>query len=77
MTDTQILTLIIGVTFPVLGLIGAIASMIHANKRIDESVVSMDKRMAEFEKRVIERIDGGFEHMTLLLKLHEAEHHKH
>jgi hypothetical protein len=77
LTDTQILTLIIGITFPVLGLIGAIASMIHANKRIDEAVVSMNKRMEDFEKRVIERIDGGFEHMTLLLKLHEAEHHKH
>jgi hypothetical protein len=25
---------------------------------------------------LIRHIDNGFEHMTLLLKLHEAEHHK-
>ena len=49
--------------------------MIHANKRIDESIAASVKRMDDFEKRVIERIDNGFEHMGMLLKLHEAEHH--
>jgi hypothetical protein len=26
---------------------------------------------------LIRHMDNGFEHMELLLKLHEAEHHKH
>jgi hypothetical protein len=87
LTDTQILTLAISITFPVLGLIGSIAAAIHANKRIDEAIQSSHRRIEDFEKAIDTRfgdlqkaitskIDNGFEHMELLLKLHEAEHHK-
>ena len=65
MTDLQILTLVIGITFPVLGLMGTVAALMYSNKRLDD-----------FKKDIIDRIDNGFEHMELLLKLHEAEHHK-
>jgi hypothetical protein len=65
LTDTQTLTIAISIVFPVLGIIGAITAVLYSNKRLED-----------LEKRVIERIDNGFEHMTLLLKLHEAEHHK-
>ena len=94
MTDTQILTLVIGITFPVLGLVLSIASLVAGNKRLDDFHKSLDRSLTEFEKRLearadgfekrIEtrlvefekRIDNGFAHMELLLKLHEAEHHK-
>ena len=65
MTDTQILTLVIGITFPVLGIIGAIAAVLYNNKRMDDLRVDLKSS-----------IDNGFEHIELLLKLHEAEHHK-
>lgn len=65
MTDLQILTLVIGITFPVVALL-------YSNKRFDD----FQKRFDEFEKRIDEKLDNGFEHMELLLKLHEAEHHK-
>lgn len=84
MTDTQILTLAISITFPVLGIVGAIVAVLYSNKRVDDLGKRMDdrfqdseKRMNAFETRIIEKIDNGFEHMTMLLKLHEAEHHKH
>jgi flagellar motor component MotA len=66
LTDTQILTLIIGITFPVLGIVGAIVALLYSNKRLDD-----------VKAELIRHMDNGFEHMTLLLKLHEAEHHKH
>ena len=66
MTDTQILTLIIGITFPVLGIIGAISAVLYSNKRIDD-----------LKTELIRHMDNGFEHVELLLKLHEAEHHGH
>jgi hypothetical protein len=65
LTDTQILTLIIGITFPVLGIIGAIVAVLYSNKRIDD-----------LKTDLVRHLDTGFEHMGLLLKLHEAEHHK-
>jgi len=84
LTDTQILTLAISITFPVLGIVGAIVAVLYSNKRVDDLGKRMDdrfqdseKRMNAFETRIIEKIDNGFEHMTMLLKLHEAEHHKH
>ena len=46
------------------------------DKRLITFEVSIDQRFEAFEKRMIERLDHGFEHMELLLKLHEAEHHK-
>ena len=66
LTDTQILTLIIGITFPVLGIIGAISAVLYSNKRIDD-----------LKTELIRHMDNGFEHVELLLKLHEAEHHGH
>lgn len=72
MTDTQILTLVIGVTFPVLGLIGASVAVLYSNKRLDDLRAHIDSRLDDFRKH----IDNSFEHMELLLKLHEAEHHK-
>jgi hypothetical protein len=66
MTDTQILTLAISITFPVLGIIGAITAVLYSNKRMDDMKADL-----------IRHIDTGFEHMQLLLKLHEADHHGH
>jgi hypothetical protein len=42
------------------------------SRRIDET----NNRMDELKADLIKHIDNGFEHMGLLLKLHEAEHHK-
>ena len=75
MTDLQILTLVIGITFPVLGLVGSIAALMYSNKRLDDLSGAIHKRLDDFEKRIDEKIDNGFAHMELLLKLHEAEHH--
>jgi hypothetical protein len=79
LTDTQILTIAISIIFPVLVLlysnsrVGEVSNRIgDTNKRIDDS----NKRMDELKADLIKHIDNGFEHMTLLLKLHEAEHHK-
>jgi len=57
--------LIIGITFPVLGIIGAIVAVLYSNKRLDD-----------LKAELIRHMDNGFEHMELLLKLHVAEHHK-
>jgi len=75
MTDVQILTLVIGITFPVLGLMGSIAALMYSNKRLDDLGGAINKRFDDFEKRIDEKIENGFAHMELLLKLHEAEHH--
>lgn len=65
MTDTQILTLVIGITFPVLAFVASIVAMIYNNKRMDD-----------FKSDITRHIDSGFEHMALMLKVHEAEHHR-
>ena len=65
MTDTQILTVALAVIFPTLGVIGAIAATISNNKRMDDMKADLIRHM-----------DTGFEHMALMLRLHEAEHHK-
>lgn len=70
MSDVQILTMTIALVFPALSFGSTIAVLLINDKR-------MDKRFEDFEKRVIEKLDNGFEHMELLLKLHETEHHKH
>lgn len=62
MTDQQLLTIAIAIVVPTTALI---YSSIAVNKRIDD-----------LEKRVLEHIDHAFEHTELLLKLHEAEHHR-
>jgi hypothetical protein len=76
MSDTQLLTLVIGITFPVLGLVGSISALMYSNKRLDDLQRNLETRVSEFQKSIEKRIDNGFEHMELLLKLHEAEHHK-
>jgi hypothetical protein len=87
LTDTQILTLIIGITFPVLGLAGTIAALMYSNKRLDDlsgattkQINAFEKatqqRFDDFEKHLTQKLDNGFEHIELLLKLHVAEHHK-
>ena len=86
MTDTQILSITIAVVFPVMGIIGAVVAVLYSNSRITDLGKTLDTRMGDlvkhlegrmdaFEKRITERVDNGFEHMELLLKLHEAEHH--
>jgi hypothetical protein len=77
LTDTQILTLIIAIVFPVLGIIGAIVAVLYSNKRIDDTNINLSKRMDDVKTELIQHMDNGFAHMELLLKLHEAEHHKH
>lgn len=76
MTDTQILTLVIGITFPVLGIIGAIVAVLYSNKRIDDLRTDFTKRFDDLEKSLKAHIDNAFEHMKMLLELHEAKHHK-
>jgi len=65
LTDTQILTVAIAIVFPVVAVIGSIAAMVYSNKRLDD-----------MKAELIRHMDTGFEHMQLLLKLHEAEHHR-
>ena len=87
MTDQQILTIAIAVIFPCVALLySGIASKDRigdVNKRIDDRfgevskrIDDTNKRFDDMEKRLIDHIDNAFTHMELLLKLHEAEHHK-
>ena len=87
MNDTQILTIAIAVVFPVVALIYSqvatkdrfgdlIKSMDNRFKSIDDRFDAMNKRFDAFEKHVDQKIDNAFAHMELLLKIHEAEHHK-
>jgi len=57
--------------------------LIYSNSRISDTSTNLSKRIDDTNKRMdemkaelIQHIDNGFEHMGLLLKLHEAEHHK-
>lgn len=72
MTDTQILTIAVAIIFPVLGIIGAIIAVLYNNKRMDDLRVDLKGSIEDLKKH----IDNAFDHMELLLKLHEAEHHK-
>ena len=49
-----------------IALVVPLAAILYNNKRLDD-----------FKSDIIRHMDTGFEHMELLLKLHEAEHHKH
>jgi len=72
--------LIIGITFPVLGIMGTVAAVLYSNKRMDDvhkRIDGVEKRIDEMKKELIDHMDKAFAHMELLLKLHEAEHHKH
>ena len=46
------------------------------NKRIGDLDTGLNKRLGEMEARLIKHIDNAFEHMKLLLELHEAKHHR-
>jgi hypothetical protein len=72
LTEIQILTLVIAIVFPALGVMGTIAALLSSNKRIDD----VKTEIVAMEKRLTQHIDNAFTHMELLLKLHEAEHHK-
>ena len=83
MNEIQILTLTIAIVFPVLGVVGSIAALMHSNKRVDDLRTDTKSRFDDLknelnamEKRLIQHLDNAFNHMELLLKLHEAEHHK-
>lgn len=76
MTDLQILTIVISVA---IGIAGPVSASIWSNarvadlsKRIDETNTKIDK----METSLKAHIDNAFEHMKLLLELHEAKHHK-
>ena len=87
MTDTQILTLAISIVIPLSMLLYSNSRVSEVSKRVDDAKSDLSKRMDDtkaelnqqmeaLRKDVIQHIDNGFEHMTMLLKLHEAEHHK-
>ena len=83
MNGIQILTLTIAIVFPALAVAGSIAALMYSNKRVDDLRTDSKTRfddlkteMNAMEKRLIQHIDNAFTHMELLLKLHEAEHHK-
>lgn len=40
------------------------------------AVLYNNKRLDDMKADLIRHIDTGFDHVQLLLKLHEAEHHK-
>lgn len=75
MTDTQILTIALSVIFP-------LAALIHSNSRVsdlrsstDRQFTELGKQIADLKKHLDDRLDNGFDHMKLLLQLHEAQHH--
>jgi hypothetical protein len=81
LTDTQIFTLAVAIGFPIVALI---YSQVTTKDRFSDLIKSLDnrfdglnKRLDALEKHSDEKIDNAFSHMELLLKLHEAEHHKH
>jgi len=60
-----------------------VSVMIYSNSRvgdlrtsIDRQLTGLDKQIADLKSHLDKKIDTAFEHMELLLKLHEAEHHK-
>ena len=87
MTDTQILTIVIAVVFPTVAVIySQLASKDRfgdMTKNMTDRFGDMNRRFSEMdarfdvmEKRLIAHIDNAFQHMEMMLKLHEAEHHK-
>lgn len=76
MTDLQVLTLALSVVIP-------LSMLVYSNSRITDVKESVNKRIdkveesiKELQKHLDEKIDNAFAHMEMLLKLHEAEHHK-
>ena len=65
MTDQQLLTLALAVIIPV-------SVMIYSNSRVSD----LSKKIDDLKTHLDDKIDNAFQHIQLLLKLHEAEHHK-
>ena len=65
------------VVFPVTAMIYSNSRVGDIKKDMDTRFAALGERLTAFEKRIDAKIDNGFEHMAMLLKLHEAEHHKH
>lgn len=76
MTDQQLLTLALSVIIPVSVMIYSNSRISDLSKRIDDTNTTLGKRMDDLEKNLKAHIDNAFEHMKLLLELHEAKHHK-
>lgn len=76
MTDTQILTIAIALIVPLAAVLFNNKRLDDTNSRIDRVETSLKTEIGQMEKRVIAHLDNAFQHMELLLKLHEAEHHK-
>lgn len=72
MTDIQILTIAISIVIPVGVMLYSNSRVSDVSKRIDDTKADLNRRIDELKSH----IDNGFDHMALLLKLHEAEHHK-
>lgn len=90
MNDTQILTLAISIVIPVSLLLYSNSRITDVkdavNKRIDDTnntlnnqikslEANMNKRIDLMEKNLSDKIDNAFQHIEMLLKLHEIEHH--
>jgi len=65
LTDQQLLTLALAVIIPV-------SVMIYSNSRVSD----LSKKIDDLKTHLDDKIDNAFQHIQLLLKLHEAEHHK-
>ena len=65
MTDTQVLTLAISIVVP-------LSMLLYSNSRIND----IKSDIKALEERLGKKIDNAFEHMEMLLRIHEAEHHK-
>jgi len=80
LTDTQIITIAIAIVFPVVALIySQVATKDRFGdftKATNDRFDAINKRFDAFEKHMDAKIDNAFAHVELLLKLHEAEHHK-
>jgi hypothetical protein len=76
MTDLQLLTLALSVIIPVSVMIYSNSRIGDLNKRIDDLNRGLNSRIDDLKKSLEDRIDNGFSHIELLLKLHEAEHHR-
>lgn len=76
MNDTQVLTLALSIAIP-------LALLIYSNSRVTDVKDSMNRRLDDTKdalhaeiKALHTEMSGGFERIELLLKMHEAEHHR-
>jgi hypothetical protein len=76
LTDQQLLTLALAVIIPVSVMIYSNSRVSDVNNRINDLDKKLESKIDEFRKHLDEKIDNAFAHMELLLKLHEAEHHR-